>query len=965
MAKKIIWLLLVFSFTYGFCKAQHKITFITEQDGLPARNVFGICKDDDGLIYFTNKSGLFRYNGFQTEVFKHFLDTLKNNFTVQCIGEPLKFKQEIIVQTNNAVYGINFKTKAIKKISITNIKNSNYVTMLSHESGVYFINTYDGSLFLYDGFSTKKITLINYNWKKEFATNLLMISINNTQMAFIFPFNVIVLNTQTNKQQLKKYNTKESTSLISCKANDSILIIGNTNFISAYNINTFNKVANYNALENIKTAYCAKFFDGQFFISTAAGEFFTFYNNMLIKKENLNLASNSFLRFTNTIYAEDSNNLWLNTNGGIIKKEKVNTYFKAYELPQKKGEFNLITTRAIFKNNNDIRISTYNYEYTCTNNLEKISILNTAPYGMSAVQKINQTLYGTLLNGGLINLSKNSKPLINNDAVKQSCIGFITLNNKELLIGGLKLFKYNIATKNLTNIDSQGLSAYKNIQFVAKGKSKIYIAQEGQLSVYNHNLNLLKRINKNIGSIKDVIEISDSTVALGTYGNGVQIVNTITKSVKEYNKESGLNNNNAYCLLMDTTYKIWAGTEEGLSQIDLFTNRIINFNTYNGLLNNEFNSFSKLKDSNTFYMGCMNSIIKFNPYTINSKNEQPKLIFCGYKINDKKNNTIENWFIPQNGLHLKNDIDYTDFYFTLNTLANKKIKFQYTFDFMNGKWLSTEEKNIIRLYNLPAGKHQLKVRGLNEQGTLCANEITIPIEMEQPFYLSWKFYALLVLLTLLAIYYIYTNRIKRLQAVNEVRNKIAMDLHDDVGSVLSSISILSQAAQKEIEKNKVEAKNTLGEIGANARDMISNMSDIIWAVNPEHDTVEIMFSRIASLATKVLEAKGVNAYFDWQKQISDLKLSMPARRNILLIVKEATNNIAKYAQAKNAHISLVKKGKKVNLIIKDDGIGFDPLSAKMGNGINNMRQRAQDINGHLNIESSIKKGTTLTLEFTL
>jgi two-component system sensor histidine kinase UhpB len=190
-----------------------------------------------------------------------------------------------------------------------------------------------------------------------------------------------------------------------------------------------------------------------------------------------------------------------------------------------------------------------------------------------------------------------------------------------------------------------------------------------------------------------------------------------------------------------------------------------------------------------------------------------------------------------------------------------------------------------------------------------------------------------------------------------LRNKIASDLHDDVGSTLSSISIFSQMARQQSR----DINPLLDSIGESSRKMLDAMADIVWTINPENDQFEKIILRMRSFAYELLGAKNIEFEFDAEDDIVALKLPMEVRKNLYLIFKEATNNLVKYAEADKASFTIREEKNTLSMLIRDNGKGFDITRSTEGNGIKNMRKRAEEIGGRLYIDSEPGHGTTIQL----
>lgn len=202
-----------------------------------------------------------------------------------------------------------------------------------------------------------------------------------------------------------------------------------------------------------------------------------------------------------------------------------------------------------------------------------------------------------------------------------------------------------------------------------------------------------------------------------------------------------------------------------------------------------------------------------------------------------------------------------------------------------------------------------------------------------------------------------------------IRNKIAQDLHDNVGSTLSSISVYSQVAKIYKQQEKQEAlQDTLEKISATSSEMISEMNDIVWAINPRNDNMDKILQRMESFARPLLAAQEIGFHFTYEPSIQQLNLEMTKRKNFYLIFKEAINNALKYSGCKNIWVDITNHHHQLQLTVKDDGKGFDIEGMKnvktlSGNGLQNMTIRAKEMNGNCTVISEPAKGTSINLRF--
>lgn len=203
--------------------------------------------------------------------------------------------------------------------------------------------------------------------------------------------------------------------------------------------------------------------------------------------------------------------------------------------------------------------------------------------------------------------------------------------------------------------------------------------------------------------------------------------------------------------------------------------------------------------------------------------------------------------------------------------------------------------------------------------------------------------------------------IERVEAVLETRhverNRIARELHDEVGSSLSSIHIFSTVGGQPSKAGEMIEKIRL----TSAR-IMENMSDLVWAINADTDDTNSLIRRIRQFGVTLLEAKNIAFEVNVTEPVPQLLLKTEAKKNLLLISKEAINNIAKYSQSAQAQVDIVISEKLFTLTISDNGTGFVPGLSK-GNGLNNMKQRCADAGGIFELKTAAGAGTTICCTF--
>ncbi|HLY68729.1 MAG TPA: histidine kinase, partial [Puia sp.] len=268
--------------------------------------------------------------------------------------------------------------------------------------------------------------------------------------------------------------------------------------------------------------------------------------------------------------------------------------------------------------------------------------------------------------------------------------------------------------------------------------------------------------------------------------------------------------------------------------------------------------------------------------------------------------------------------------------------------------------------NLAPGNYVFKVKSKNRDGVETKRITYLHIIINPPWQKTWWAYLLWIFILASIFYTVYDYRKKSRNELSRVRQKIATDLHDDIGSTLNSISVYSEIAGKQLQSNTENAKDLLNKMGASSRNMIDTMNDIVWAINPKNDQFENIVQRMQYFAGELLSGKNILLQFEVQEKVKSIKLPMEKRKNFYLIFKEAINNAYKYSNGKTVNVSITADLNILLMIIADDGIGFDTnKKGSAGNGLENMETRAKEISARLHIMSWQTNGTRVELRMPL
>lgn len=206
--------------------------------------------------------------------------------------------------------------------------------------------------------------------------------------------------------------------------------------------------------------------------------------------------------------------------------------------------------------------------------------------------------------------------------------------------------------------------------------------------------------------------------------------------------------------------------------------------------------------------------------------------------------------------------------------------------------------------------------------------------------------------------------IEKIEAIyktkEQERERIASDLHDDIGASLSSLQIYSTIAEQSVIEQPEKTVELLRKIAQQSNQLLENMGDIVWSMNPVNEHSVTLEAKIKNYGVELLNDRNIRFTYQINEGVETLLKGVAVRKNILLLIKEAMNNIAKYSNAANASLSMHSNQERLFLEIKDDGVGFDVSVQGAGNGLKNMFRRAVELKGNFNVAATVNGGTIIT-----
>ncbi|HEY8929403.1 MAG TPA: triple tyrosine motif-containing protein [Mucilaginibacter sp.] len=527
------------------------------------------------------------------------------------------------------------------------------------------------------------------------------------------------------------------------------------------------------------------------------------------------------------------------------------------------------------------------------------------------------------------------------------------------------LFRYDLAAKKITAVSvTSSKKPDEALQYILIGgffdKGILWIASRNGLFSYNtvtHQTAIYRgRGDKSAYFFFDVSDAGNGQIICST-GNGINI---FEKQAKIFNHvgliarlyrpacETSITLNN----------KVWIGSEAGILNYDLKTKRSERAEHENSALQ-LFPSSPFTRLGNDIVFGFRNGYAYFTEDM--NKNILPSAPVIESILVNNQPQLAKSGSEQAEFSHTDNaiNISFTSFLYS----DPDHINFKYFLKGADTRWQYVINQRNANYAQLRPGSYTFYVQSGNNNGKWNPYVSSFSFVINPAYWETWWFRALIILAVAFILYRLYLYRVQHILAIERIRERIASDFHDDIGSALSSISIFSEVADNQLKQQAPpeQTREMIGRISFHARNMLDAMDDIIWAVNPQNDHFNDLAVRMREFAIPLLEAKNIHFDMAINEDILGARIKMEARKNIFMIFKECINNIIKHADCTEMKLSVKKVNNQLELVISDNGKGFDIDAKNNRNGLKNMQKRAAEIQGKLEVTTQQGKGTVTRL----
>ncbi len=996
---------------------------LTNENGLSSNSINDLAQDDNGFLWIATPDGLNRFDGTEVVQYFHTnnKNSLPHNY-VYCLKKLSRNYLAIGTQGGLCFYNGNagmFKNFYYKQDAAMDEYNNTIVELETDKAGNLWAVSRN-CIFIFDSLlnfkklisseiaetqtSKERLRLVDKVYPLPNCDMLLYSSFSGWYKYIFTTGKLIALKETDTLQQFKFLNTisfpalnkyftsahlftvfKKYFAFIPASTDSLFLFDGAGNKISScfFPFNKFPYVLWSQHITEIDSSRLLFLFN-----DTGLAVIPVSWKNNKPTLHNLSpvlFKNNSY----NAALCDMQNNWWLATkNSGVQKIPMHKQYFKGYILTKENsGEQTKSEVVSLNKFNNTLWIASYGdgfFERDLSTGKQqqhlfyKTGMDTWANYVWNFHQINKDTIWiGTQTGMFWYALSSKKFGRLSSYKNKPAAIDSVPITTQFMDSHGLVwiglgkgkgLCYFDIKNKSFTYYsgnDTRGYSfryptsiaedIHNNIWFVNDASSVLVYWKRNSNKF--ETINLPFALQKQVGNLNGIWCEGDSVLWLGSIASGLIKFNIIANTIKVYGHQNGLNSSHITSIFEDNKNRLWLATEGGLACFDKQTGNFVNYTPKGGLpVEYPTNYFFYDSSANRLYAGGLGAYFYFDPDIISFNQPPQKTLITAMQVNGKSY-TIDNSktikFNPQ-----QNDISIQ---YTAVDLSNGvDTKYAYKLIGEDTGWIPVDQQRQINFSHLAAGDYTFMVRAANNSNEWSKQTASIQFTIIPPFTQTIWFYLLILFVIAGVFYALYRFRLNQLLRTELVRSEISKNLHDEVGSNLTNISLSSLIAQQQLHDTKALSR-MLQKIYEDSQTVSETMREIVWSINPKIDTIGDAFPRMLRYASELLETNNIELKAEIMPGVEQLKLNMKERYDAYLIFKEAINNIVKHSKACLAQVKFLIEDNNLVMMIADNGKGFNTNDPLINNGLRNMHERAQAHKWNLKIVSETGNGTTVTL----
>ncbi|MFZ5946654.1 MAG: ligand-binding sensor domain-containing protein [Stygiobacter sp.] len=942
----------------------------SQKNSLPENYIMYLYEDSKQTLWIgTWGFGLCKYDPIQESFLR--IDPSNNNDFVQCIEEDfegniwfgttlnglkkLNIKTGSITSYNKTTFGISIPTNNVTGFFFEN-KNSLWIA--SWDAGLIKLDPVSGKViqFLHDNKKNTSIADDRVWWVQKASSNSLYVNTNNGLDLFDINTSAFIHHPNIPKEKHQLVTT---------------------------------------SIRQVLTDHTGKIWIGSYnyqglFVLSQNKSYGTSFVQLLNQDDDPYSLICQRIRW---IYEDKQKNIWIGTEDGLNKLPKTKDFEQFKYMPTRKNSLGGRVVSSIFEGRNNKlwvgfggngfdKINLLTNQITHFKKVEFTQNTLSANDVISLIEDSNGIIWLGTSNGGLnkynpfTNTFKNytSNPT-DPYSIKSNWVQQILETSDGLLLVGtndglqifdrkserFKLFSPAVDSESakipdLFSVNSLYEDKQKNI-WIGTWLDGLFRYDPNVKKIFHYSPNF-KQNSISGNKISSIIQDSDGNIWIGTFSNGLNKLNKASGKFTYYNTSNGLPNDCVFGIIEDSKGFIWVSTMKGLAKLNPANGNIRVYDVEDGLVNNQFNWHAYHKNAQgKMYFGGINGFVFFFPDSIKKEETTPIVMLTSFKVFDKEA-PLPRSLPTTHEIILEHNQNFFSIDFTaLDLIPIYKHQFAYMLEGIDPQWVHSGTRTTAFYTDIKHGSYRFLVKATNADGIWGAPTV-LNLQILPAWWNTWWFRIITIGLIISLVFAGYRYRVNQLLKIEKIRFSIASDLHDEIGSNLSSISVDSQSLISSPSLNDSERELSI-DISKTAKATVDAMRDIIWFINPINDVNEDIIFKMKQTAAKLL------SNLEWSFEVSqDVRLdsfSLDVRRNIFLLYKEALTNVVNHSNARKCQIVIRGNQKNFTLKIEDDGIGFESKDFKSSTGIRSMEARTKKMNAKLNIESGLNKGTKIEL----
>lgn len=984
----------------------------TIRNGLPSNNVRNCIQDRDGFIWVATESGLSRFDGYHFKTLYHNDRDSTSLPSDNIIYIELTESGQLIASTLNGLFVMNTRTMKGRTIRIKNRKgwenNENYFGVIHINKSLKLIEVQTVTSIHYFDYQFKLVKSCEHPeieaHKGKFFINGPVCFLPNGDVIYYsnYKFRFEYLNYRTGKflpcsesenaayaclkniQNINKFNWDQDQNLWYVKHNVDSLFVLDRYSQQQYQHELRGKLKKINWTSNINFTNRGTVLMP--YSEWDANELYEFSIHDFKFNKKFRMNPESFSGFTlsvATLFIDKDSNWWIGSLDGLYFLKRDFHNFERIDLPvpyRRKYDWQYVTSIHVL-NKDELFITTYaehcflynQRTNTIKSYLDSVPIANAWNHCMHGIIQLGtdrRLIAGCsdyLFSQG--KLIYPFKPMNRFEQMlrEQGNYTFIRADTSHIWISlkdsGLVDYNYADGCYKIYPPNEDFLSNQFQISSFDK-QGNLYFVHNALPIVWKyHKLKqqfekiTLPNEDHAINWIRDIAVDDSSNIYINTYQQLI-VYSIKNKTKRVIRLEDGLPT-----YLLNTLYYhnefLYLLSNSGLGILRTKNQSVRLFDEHDGIIDN-ITGYYITHDSlnNNILIGGKGCVYRLKPNYVFVIPNRPTIHIDRVMVNSKE----VDWHNKELQFSFKNnnvtiDLSSVDFY------SGKSRKYVYRFEEGGNHtdWM-VSTSNQINLMNLGPGNYHLLFRSTNANQQWSANTVSFKFTILAPWYQRTWVYLIFLLVTAGIIYLIYLYKLKQIKRIEGIRSKLSRDLHDDIGSTLSSINILSNTAYRHVASNQQEkVSTTLQKISERSQRLLLNMNDIIWNIKPENDSLDEMLSRMRSYASTMFEARNITYNMTSTLDKKSIHLDLQVKSNIYLIFKEAVNNLVKYSETKHVDIYVSIEKNVLQVVVQDFGIGFNIHDLNRKNGLDNMLVRAHEMKATLTIQSYPEQGTKIML----